>query len=221
MAKEFYEAIIASGGFAGETYDLSGTLNADIISASLAGADGTLTINAPLSLTLDTDIVASRALTLTPAEQDGRIFFLKATTVGLGGNVLTVTPSSTINGNATLAISTASEYLLVHRTGGAWDAFALATASAAQIYREDLASGLWAAGTGNEITILQTGAAGAGQGGPHALAIAGSYLVQVYSQTDDELKDMGIEVDGTTGNVTLTKTGLAPTDDLHFVMVGD
>jgi len=90
----------------------------------------------------------------------------------------------------------------------------------ANIFRGTIAGTEWGAGTNNRITIIQTGAPGAGEIGPHGLAIASSYLVQFYRDSDDQLVDLGIEVDGGTGDITLRKTGLAANSAGRVIVAG-
>lgn len=222
MSKAFYEAIICSGGFAGEVFDVAaGPANTDIISALLSVGAGTLTANAPINLISTGALGAARTLTITSTEQDGRMFFLSARNSDITTNNLTVTATTSINGGgASLVISSARDYLFVHETGGTWRAYVQSLNAAASIFRATFAAAVWSAGTANRIVVIQTGAPAAGQIGPHALAIASSYLVQVYRDSDDTVVDTGIATDGVTGNVTLSKTGLGTAFAGRVVLAG-
>jgi len=210
MAKSFYETIICSGGFAGEVFDVAaGGANTDVIDVLLSVGDGILTENAPINMISTGALGAARDLDITGIEQDGRIFYLSARNSDITTNDLTVTATTDINGGgATLTISVATDYLFVHESGGTWRAYIQSQTAASGIFRTTFAAAVWAAGTANRIDVIQTGAAGAGEVGPHGLAIASSYLVQVYRDSDDELVDVGIVADGGTGDITLSKTGL-------------
>jgi len=223
MAKQFYETIIASGGFAGEYFDLApaAPANTDVIDVQLSVGAGALSINAPVNMVSTGALTAARVLTITAVEQDGRFFFLSVRNSDIATFNLTITATTDINGGgASLVVAAATDYLFVHETGGTWRAYALSTSTSALIFRGAVASALWAAGTANEVTIVQTGAPGAGEIGPHALAIAPSYLVQYYRDSDDEMADLGVSVATGTGDITLMKTGLAPTTDGRVIVAG-
>lgn len=222
MAKEFFETIIASGGFAGEVFDVAaGPANTGVIDVLLSAGDGTLTIEAPVNIISTGALGAARDLDITAIEQDGRFFFLSARNSDITTNDLTITASTDINGGgATLTISAASDYLFVHETGGTWRAYAQSQMAAAQIFRSAFVAGDWTGGTANEIEIIQTGVAAAGQIGPHSLAIASSYLVQVYRDSNDRLTNVQVEVDGATGNITLIKAPLAPDAPGRVIVAG-
>lgn len=221
MAKSFYETIICSGGFAGEVFDVAaGAANTDIIDVLLSVGAGAITQNAPINMISTGALGAARALDITAAEDDGRVFFLSVRNSDIATFSLTVTPTTTINGSATLVVSAAADYLFVHETGGVWRAYVQNTSAASNIFRGTFASALWAAGTANRINVVQTGAPGAGEIGPHGLAIASSYLVQVYRDSDDELVDTGIVVTPGSGDVELSKTGLGTAFDGRVIIAG-
>jgi len=222
MAKSFYEAIIASGGFAGEVFDVAaGAANTDIIDVLLSAGDGALTQNAPINLISTGALGATRDLDITAAEDDGRVFFLSVRNSDITTNDLTITATTDINGGGTtLTVSEAVDYLFVHESGGTWRAYVQSMMAGANIFRGTIAGTEWGAGTNNRITIIQTGAPGAGEIGPHGLAIASSYLVQFYRDSDDQLVDLGIEVDGGTGDITLRKTGLAANSAGRVIVAG-
>jgi hypothetical protein len=218
MSKNFFETIIASGGFAGESFDMAqGPANTDVIDLLLtdagAGPTGTATLqeNAPVNLYSTGALGAAKNLDLSGIEQNGRFFFLSVRNSDLSTNNLTITATTDINGGgSSLVINTAVDYVFVHETGGNWRAYQqrLSTAATAAVFRATFAGADWSSGTANEITIIQTGAPAAGEIGPHALDIASSYDVTVFNDADDEQVDVGVVVNPSTGDVTLTKTGL-------------
>jgi len=98
MAKSFYEAIIASGGFAGEVFDVAaGAANTDIIDVLLSAGDGALTQNAPINLISTGALGATRDLDITAAEDDGRVFFLSVRNSDITTNDLPITATTDIN----------------------------------------------------------------------------------------------------------------------------
>jgi len=106
------------------------------------------------------------------------------------------------------------------------------TSLASRIAQLELAAGLakevrfftadWAAGTANEIKIIPSGVPVAGERGPHELPVAGKvYAVQVYQDGVGSLVlgiDVGLRLDLTTGDVYITKTGLAAPFDGRVII---
>lgn len=86
-------------------------------------------------------------------------------------------------------------------------------------FRSAFTAADWATGVSNEITIIRTGALGAGEIGPHSLPLDDIYLIQVIRDLTDEVVDVGIEVDPITGNITLTKTGLGTDFDGRVIII--
>jgi hypothetical protein len=161
-------------------------------------------------------------LDITATEQNGRYFFLSVRNSDITTNALTVTATTDINGGGiSLVINEASDFLFVHETGGTWRAYRQQFTSGASIFRDTFIVGDWTGGTANRIVVIQTGAPAAGEIGPHGLAIASSYATQVYRDSDDELVDLGIEVDPPTGDITLKKTGLGTNFAGRLIVVGD
>jgi hypothetical protein len=224
MAKSFFETIIASGGFAGESFDVAaGPANTGVIDVLLSAGAGALTEDAPVSLVSTGALTAARVLTITAVEQAGRYFFLSVRNSDIATFSLTVTATTDINGGgASLVLNEARDYLFVHETGGTWRAYQqkLSQGADSQVFRATFAGAVWAAGTANQIEIIQTGAPGAGEIGPHGTAIASSYTVNVYRDSDDEQVDVGVIVDGGTGNITLTKSGLGADFAGRVMVVG-
>lgn len=226
MAKSFFETIIASGGFAGENFDVAaGPANTAVIDTLLGVGDGTLTEDAPVSMVSTGALNAPRTLDISGIENDGRFFFLSVRNSDITTNSLSVISTTDINGNgptAGLVINEARDYLFVHESGGTWRAYQqkLSQGEDSQVFRATFAGADWTAGVANQIVIVQTGAAGAGEIGPHGLGIAGSYTVAVFRDSDDELVDVGVVVDDITGNVTLTKTGLGANFNGRVIIIG-
>jgi len=134
MAKSFYETIIASGGFAGEHFDIAqGLANVDIIDTLLNAGDGTLQINTPIAICSTGVLGAARVLNLNNIEQDGRIVFVSIRNSDIIINNLTITATTDINGvGPNLVINDARDYIFVHTTGGSWRAYLQDTASASE-----------------------------------------------------------------------------------------
>lgn len=231
MAKTFYEAIIAHGGFAGQYFDVTqgNDVNqpgpdSDIISQLLSAGDGTLTSNAPVNLISTGALGAPRTLDLSGAEQEGRFFFLSVRNSDITTNSLFILGTTSVNGfgpTAGLEVDAATDYILVHETGGVWRAYVQNTTSSfATIFRDTFTAADWSAGTANRITIIRSGTPVAGQIGPHGLALSASYVVQAYRDSDDQLVDVGIAVNDANGNITLSKTGLGPNFAGRVVVIG-
>jgi len=108
------------------------------------------------------------------------------------------------------------------------------TSIASRISLLELAQGLakevtfaaadWAAGTPNQVSIIATGIPGAGEVGPHLLPVTGkAYSVSVYQDGVGSLVlgvDVGLNMDLSTGEIILTKTGLAPAFDGRAIITG-
>lgn len=228
--KHFYEAIIAEGGFAGEVFDVtvgaggSFPANTAVIDVLLEVGNGTLTGDAPINIISTSLLHAARNLNITNTEQPGRVFFLSVRNTDITTNNLTVVATTDINGfGPNFVINRHSDWLFVHESGGTWRAYEQVenASTFARIFRGTFLAATWIAGTANQITIVQTGAPAAGQIGPHALAIASSYVVQVYRNSDNQQVDTGVVIDPVTGNITLTKTGLGANFDGRVVVIGN
>lgn len=227
--KHFYEAIIAEGGFAGQVFDVTvgagGSFpdNLDIINVLLENGNGVLTGNAPVNIISTSLLNAPRTLNIAATEQNGRFFFLSVRNTDIATNNLTVVATTDINGGGTnFVIASARDFLFVHETGGTWRAYEQKEnlSNFARVFRTTFLAATWSAGTANRITVVRTGAPGAGQVGPHGLALASSYVVQVYRDSDNQLVDTGVVVDGATGNITLSKTGLGQNFAGRLIVVG-
>lgn len=227
--KTFYEAIIAQGGFAGQVWDVTqgagGTFpaNTDIQDILLDVGNGALTGNAPVNLISTGTLGAPRSLTITATEQEGRFFFLSVRNTDITTNNLTVIATTDINGGgASFVVSSARDFIFVHESGGTWRAYEQKEnlSNFARAFRTTFLAATWSAGTANRITIVRTGAPAAGQVGPHGLALASSYVVQVYRDSDNQLVDTGVVVDPGTGNITLSKTGLGVAFNGRVIVVG-
>jgi hypothetical protein len=215
---------MAMGGISGESFDIAqGPAETGIIDVLLSVGHGALTEDAPLVLVSTGALGGARNLDLKGAESEsaakgsmalkGRMFYLSVQNSDIATNNITVkttTAGGTINGAASFVVSSAGDYLLHHVAAGVWRINVLPrpTEAHASIARVTFAAADWDAGaTKNSITILQTGAPAAGQVGPHALTVSGSYVVEVINTdlTPDEKVDVEVQYDSVTGNVTLKK----------------
>lgn len=233
MTKQFFETIIASGGLAGENFDVAvGPANTGVIDVLLSVGNGALTDNAPLVMRSTGPLgAAQRVLDISAMEQDGRIFILNVenTDISPATNELIITPSVTVNGTAAFAIDEPSHWFFVHTSGGVWFAFRMFTeddkvVEAARLVRISFALTTWANGTADELKILRTGAASApaGEIGPHKMDIADTYIVQVYDKTGTpELVNVEVTVDSATGNIFLKKAPLAGDFNGEVIIIGD
>lgn len=227
--KHFYEAIIAEGGFAGQVWDVTAGAggsfpdNLDIQDILLEVGNGALTGNAPINLISTGTLGAPRTLNITATEQNGRIFFLSIRNTDITTNNLTIVATTDINGGgASFVVSSPRDFIFVHETGGTWRAYEQKEnlSNFARAFRATFLAGTWSAGTANRITIIRTGAPAAGQIGPHGLALASSYTVMVFRDSDNQLVDVGAVVDPVTGNITLSKTGLGANFAGRVIVVG-
>jgi hypothetical protein len=226
MAKQFFETVVAYGGFAGETFDIAaGGANTAIIDVLLSAGSGVLTQDAPFALlssgalfaggvTLDISAMEVEAGGRGTEAINGRPFILSVQNSNISAtNKITVNGSVTINGIGTLDITSTGDYLFTHLSGGAWIANILPrpAEALATIKRIPFASTVWDAGANkNTILIKQTGAVAPGETVAHGLTVAGSYIVQVVNTdaTPDEIVDCEVQIDPSNGNITLKKTGL-------------
>jgi hypothetical protein len=193
-----------------------------ILSANGGTTPSLLAENAPVSLVSTGALSFPQELDITGVENPGRFFFLSVRNSDITTNNLTVTASTSINGGGTsIVCSSAGDFVFVHETGGVWRAYRLSLTANARIFRDTFLVADWTGGVDNRVTIIQTGAPAAGEIGPHGLTIATSYLVQIYRDSDDEMVDLGIEVDTSTGDISLTKTGLGTNFDGRVIVGGD
>jgi len=229
MAKTFYEAIIGQGGFAGQVFDLTqGPAETDVLDVLLTASGGTaaslLQIDAPVNLISSGALGGAREVDITGIEQEGRFFFLSVRNSDITTNSLTISATTDINGGgASLVVNSAQDYIFVHESGGTWRAYVqqLTIPTAACVHRSTFAAVDWDAGTNNnEIVIVQTGVPGAGEIGPHACAIASSYLVQVFRDSDNAQVGIPVEVNPVNGNVTLSKKGNGTDFAGRVILVG-
>jgi len=234
MAKLNYEHVFSSAGFSGEQFDIAaGPADTGIIDVLLGVGDGALTEDAPHVLTSTGVLGGARTLDLTGLESesaakggqalDGRFFYLSVQNTDILTNSITVSGGATINGNGNFVISTEGDYLFHHVSGGVWRCNILPRPSEklATLARISFTSADWAAGTEDMIKIVQTGAAGAGEVGPHDITASGSYIVQVINEdlTPDEQVDVEIQY-ASNGDITLRKARKAPDFNGVAIIVG-
>ena len=170
MAKLNYEHVFASAGFSGEQFDIAqGPADSGIIDTLLSAGDGHLTEDAPHVLTSTGDLGANRVLVISGLEAesaarggqalDGRFFYLSVQNTDILSHSLTVSGSSTVNGDATFVIKTEGDYLFHHVTGGVWRVNILPRPSEklATLARVNFTAADWALGVKDAIVVLQHG----------------------------------------------------------------
>lgn len=198
---------------------LNGSADTGIIDVLLGAGNGALTSDAPLVLTSSGALGAARTLDISALEAEnaaqgsealnGRWFYLSVQNSDITAvNSLTISSSATINGAASLVVTSPGDYMFFHQSAGAWRANILPRTSEplATLARIPFTAADWSAGTLNEITIIPSGSPAAGQVGPHLLTVSGSYIVQIVNTdlTPDELVDVEVQFDAS-GNITLVK----------------
>ena len=197
-----------------------GSINPCIIDNLLKSDNGVLETDAPFILYSTGSLGAARTLDLSNMEAEntnqggeplpGRMVIVSVTNDDITPtNSITVSGSTSVNGNANYAITTQGDYIFTHIRDGIWRANILPRPAEglATIARVDFTAADWAAGTANEITVIKGGTPGAGEVGPHNLTLAGSYIVDVIN-TDldpDEKVEVETQFDPATGNVTIIK----------------
>jgi hypothetical protein len=220
MARINYATLLATGGFAGETFDIAqGPADTGIIDVLLSVGAGALTCDAPHALVSTGALGAAVALDISGMEVEtaaegsmalnGRFFFLSVQNSDIVTNNLTITSSVTINGAASLVIKAQGDYLFTHEEGGKWRANILPLPSEAHatIARIPFLATDWDAGAvKNTIKILQTGVPAAGQVGPHKLKVYHSYNVDIINKdlTPNEMVDVEIQFNAD-GSILLKK----------------
>lgn len=208
---------------AAQTPVCDGTADTGIISNLLSAGNGVLTADAPLVLYSTGALNAARTLDIGGLEDEtvlqgaehlpGRWFYLSVQNTDISAaNKITVSTSTgggTINGFASIDIVNTGDYLFFHETGGLWRVNALPRPEepVATLKRVPFTAADWSAGTVNRIVIPQTGALSAGEVGPHYLTKAGTYIVQVVNTdlTPDEIVNVEVQFDPSTGDITLVK----------------
>ena len=213
---------------------VDGSADTSIISNLLKSGNGNLTTDAPHFLKSSGAVGAARALNISAMEAEsavqgsqalrGRFFYLSIQNTDLSTNNITVTSSGTINGAASLIITTPGDYMFHHFQLGEWRANQMPRISEhhASVARVTFMAADWDAGASKEsIKILQQGVPVAGEVGPHSLRIDASYVVQVLNTdlTPPELVDVEVQFDSS-GNVTLRKAKKAPDFNGTAVIVG-
>lgn len=213
MTKDFLETVLIFGGLAGGTFDVAvGPANAGIIDVLLSAGNGALKVDAPMTLRSTGPLGATRTLDLSGMENDGRLVFLSIENTDIATNNLVLSPSTSINGAASITSSEVTQWILFHLSGGVW--FALRqwpqnTVQGAGVRRLAFEATNWSLGPTDEIKITQSVAPSisAGEIGPHGLDVASMYHVQVYDTSGAVNVRVGVqvEVDPATGNITMRK----------------
>lgn len=230
MANMIYGHVASAAGFSGESFDLAvGPANTGIIDVLLSVGDAALTADAPLVLVSTGALGGARALDISALEAElaadggaalnGRMFFLSVQNSDIATNPITVSGSVSING-ANEIIATQGDYLFWHVSGGVWIANILPRSAegAASLRRISFAATDW---VDNEITVVATGVAGAGQVGPHNLTPFPSYVVQVINTTLNPDEMVTVETSfAASGNIRLRKAAKAPAFAGVAVIVG-
>jgi hypothetical protein len=213
---------------------VDGSADTAIISNLLKSGNGNLTTDAPHFLKSSGAVGAARALNISAMEAEstvqgaqalrGRFFYMSFQNTDLSSNPITVTSSATINGAASLIVTTPGDYMFHHFQLGEWRANQMPRISEhhASVARVNFTAADWDAGASKEsIKILQQGVPVAGEVGPHALRIDASYVVQVLNTdlSPPELVQVEVQFD-ILGNVTLRKAKKAPDFNGVAVLVG-
>lgn len=232
MAKMEYAHLMVSAGFSGESFDISqGPANTGVIDILLSVGDGALTEDTPHVLVSTGSLGAARSLDLTGMESEsiakggqalnGRFFYLSVQNTDITSNSITVSGSTTINGNSTFVINNAGDYLFHHISGGVWRCNVLATPgeNLATITRIYFTTADW---LNNEIKVIQAGSPGAGEIGPHGLTPFDGYVISILntSLNPNEYVDVEIHQNDTNGDITLVKAPKAPLFNGIVIIVG-
>ena len=211
---------------------LDGSAEPDIQDILLSAGDGALTEDTPHVLTSTGALGAARTLDISGMENEssgrgglelkGRFFYLSIQNSDISStNTITISGSTSINGNASYAVQNTGDYIFHYTSDGVWLVNILPRPSeqVATLKRITFAATDWDAGANNnEITVIQTGTPAAGQVGPHSLAAYESYMVQVIN-TDlpqPELVDVEIQF-ASNGDITMKKARQA--GDFNGIMI--
>lgn len=214
---------------------VNGSADTKLISNLLKAGNGVLTTDTPLVLYSTGALTTARTLDISALEAEsvqqggealnGRFFYLSVQNSDISPSVsLTVNSSATINGLSTLVIKKATDYLFFHEAAGVWRCNVLsrpgeAHATIAQI---DFTAADWNAGAvKNQIKVIQTGVAAAGEVGPHNLKVYPQYVVEVINKdlTPFEAVDVEVQFDNS-GNVTMVKAQKAKPFNGTIVLIG-
>lgn len=204
-------------------------------------AEAVLTEDAPLCLVSSGALGADRILNFSGMEVEtaarggqplnGRFIYLSVQNSDVNnsgtGYKLTLKGSGTVNGVASVDITSPGDYWMVHDENGNWRINILPQPgeALATLVRVPFAAAKWGQHPTNKNTIvcLQTGIPGNGQIGPHGITAYSTYLVQVYNTenaTWTEQVDVEIKVDKITGDITLQKAQKAVPFDGILVISG-
>jgi len=234
MAVMNYSTIFASAGFAGESFDIcQGPANTGVIDVLLSVGNGQLQEGTPHVLISTGALGAARILTLDAMEVEtianggqalnGRFFYLSVQNSDITSNSLTVSGSTSINGQPTFVIDNAGDFIFHFVSAGVWRVNSLPTPGqeAAVFRRIPFFTTDW---VNNQITCIAAGPTptpGTGEVGPHNMTIHDGYLVQILNQslTPHEYVDVEIH-QAVNGDITIVKAPLAPAFDGTFLLSG-
>lgn len=206
--------------------EFDGSANPLIQDVLLSTGNGALTEDTPFVLTSTGALGGTRTLDLSGMEVesaahgaqalDGRWFYLSVQNSDISAtNTITVSGSTSINGNANLVISNTGDYMFYHVDNGVWRVNVLPRPSErlSTMARVAFTAADWQADTGNRgrIKVIQTGTAAAGEVGPHEVTLYDSYIVQVVNTdiTPNEIVDVEVQIDSN-GDVILHKAPAQP-----------
>ena len=227
MTKNLYENLRIHGALETQVFDVAaGPANVGVIDTLLSAGDGQLQVGAPFMLRSTGALGAGRTLDLTAVEAAPRTLFFDVSNTDLNPNNIVLSPSVSINGAPSISVAEVSQWILYHVGGGVWYGlrqWPQNTIEGAAVKRLAFDSGVWAAGTANEITITQSAGPGPGQIGPHGLDIANTYVVQVYSLRLGVmvLQLLTTIVDPATGNITVQIADSSLAFGGTVIIVGD
>lgn len=226
-----YEACAAE---AGVTMVFDGSADVAIQDVLLKDGSGALTADAPLVLYSTGAFGGARQLDISALEKEsalqggedlrGRFFMLSIENTDIATNNLTIVATGNVNNAASMVISSMGEYMFYFLGDLGWHAVIMPTPAdaLATIKRVSFADFKWDEGaTKDTIKVLQTGAPGNGEVGPHGLTAASTYSVEVWNMdlAYPEIVDIEVQCDAS-GNITLKKAAKAKDFNGVVVIIG-